>query len=111
VTPTALNLWYWTTLTRVTPTNVHKVEEAATRETTVKETTKVLELTTPVTTVESLDILPGTVAHRIPTRSRNRLTYLPINPKKRTQTNRTLSLIMLDKELDKLAVKQAKNMP
>jgi hypothetical protein len=39
VTPTVLNLWYWTTSTRVALTNVHKVEKAATRETTVKETT------------------------------------------------------------------------
>jgi hypothetical protein len=70
------------------------VEEAATRETTVKETTKVLELTAPVTTVESLDILLGTVACRIPTRSRNRLMYLPVKPKERMQTNRTSSLIM-----------------
>jgi hypothetical protein len=70
------------------------VAKVATRETTVKEATKVLELTTPVTTAESLDILLGTITHRIPTRSRDRLTYLPMNPKKRTQTNRTLSLIM-----------------
>jgi hypothetical protein len=70
------------------------VEEAATRETTVKETTKVLELTAPVTTTESLDILLETVAYRILTRLHNRLMYLPMNPKKRTWTNRTLSLIM-----------------
>jgi hypothetical protein len=70
------------------------VEEAATRETTVKEIIKVLELTAPITTAESLDILLGTVACRILTRSCNRLTYLPVNPKKRTWTNRTLSLIM-----------------
>jgi hypothetical protein len=70
------------------------VAKVATRETTVKEATKVLELTTPVTTTESLDILLGTVACRILIRSHNRLTYLPINPKKRTQTNRTLSLII-----------------
>jgi hypothetical protein len=70
------------------------VEEAATRETTVKEITKVLELTAPVTTAESLDILLGTVAHRIPTRSRDRLTYLPVKPKERTRMNGILSLIM-----------------
>jgi hypothetical protein len=70
------------------------VAKVATRETTVKEATKVLELTTPVTTIESLDILLGTVACRIPTRSCNRLMYLPVNPKKRTRMNRTLSLIM-----------------
>jgi hypothetical protein len=67
------------------------VAEVATRETTVKEATKVKELTAPVTTAESLDILPGTVAYRILTRSRDRLTYLPVKPKKRTQINRTLS--------------------
>jgi hypothetical protein len=70
------------------------VAKVATRETIVKEATKVLELTAPVTTVESPDILPGTVAHRIPTRLHNRLMYLPVKPKKRTQTNGTLSLIM-----------------
>jgi hypothetical protein len=70
------------------------VAKVATRETTVKEVTKVLELTAPVTTIESLDILLETVACRILIRLCNRLTYLPINPKKRTQTNRTLSLIM-----------------
>jgi hypothetical protein len=57
------------------------VAKVVTRETTVKEATKVLELTTPVTTVESLDILLGTVACRILTRLYNRLTYLPVNPK------------------------------
>jgi hypothetical protein len=60
------------------------VEEAATRETTVKEITKVLELTAPVTTVESLDISLGTVTCRIPTKSHNRLMYLPVKLKKRT---------------------------
>jgi hypothetical protein len=70
------------------------VAEVATREITVKEATKVLELTAPVTTVESLDILPGTVACKILTRSRDRLMYLPVKPKTRTQTNGTLSLMM-----------------
>jgi hypothetical protein len=59
------------------------VAKVATRETTVKEATKVLELTAPVTTIESLDILLGTVTCRILIRSRNRLMYLPMNPKKR----------------------------
>jgi hypothetical protein len=70
------------------------VAKVATRETIVKEVTKVLELTAPVTTAESLDILLGTVTCKTPTRSCNRLMYLPIKPKTRTQTNRTLSLIM-----------------
>jgi hypothetical protein len=70
------------------------VAKVATRETTVKEVIKVLELTTPVITIESLDILLGTITYRILIRLRNRLMYLPINPKKRTQINRTLSLII-----------------
>jgi hypothetical protein len=60
------------------------VAKVATRETTVKEAIKVLELTAPITTIESLDILLGTVAYRILIRLYNRLIYLPINPKKRT---------------------------
>jgi hypothetical protein len=56
------------------------VDKAATRETTVKEATKVLELTAPVTTVESLDILLGTIAYRILIRLCNRLMYLPVKP-------------------------------
>jgi hypothetical protein len=60
------------------------VEEAATKKTTVKKTIKVLELTAPITTAESLDILPETITYRILTRLHNRLTYLPMNPKKRT---------------------------
>jgi hypothetical protein len=59
------------------------VEEAATRETTVKKIIKVLELTTPVTTIESLDILLETITYRILTKLHNRLMYLPIKPKKR----------------------------
>jgi hypothetical protein len=60
------------------------VAKVATRETTVKEATKVLELTTPIITVESLDILLGTVAYKTLTRSCNRLMYLPVKPKTRT---------------------------
>jgi hypothetical protein len=70
------------------------VAKVATRETTVKEATKVLELTIPITTIESLDILLGTITYKTLTRLYNRLMYLPIKPKTRTQTNRTLSLIM-----------------
>jgi hypothetical protein len=70
------------------------VAKVATRETTVKEATKVLEPTAPVTTAESLDISLGTVTHKTPTRSCNRLMYLPVKPKTRTQTNRTSSPIM-----------------
>jgi hypothetical protein len=60
------------------------VEEAATRKITVKEVIKVLELTTPIITIESLDILLGTVAYKILTRLCNRLMYLPVTPKTRT---------------------------
>jgi hypothetical protein len=60
------------------------VAEVATRETIVKEAIKVLELTAPIITVESLDILLGTVACKTPTRLCNRLMYLPIKPKTRT---------------------------
>jgi hypothetical protein len=67
------------------------VAEVVTRETTAKEAIKVLELTAPVTTAESLDILLGTVACKTLTRLRNRLMYLPVKPKTRTQTNRTSS--------------------
>jgi hypothetical protein len=70
------------------------VAKVATRETIVKEATKVLELTAPVTTTESLDISLGTITCKTLTRLCNRLIYLPIKPKIRTQTNRTLSLIM-----------------
>jgi hypothetical protein len=89
-----LNQWYWTTLIRVAPTNVHVVAEVATRETTVKEATKVLEPTAPVTTAESLDILPGTVARKTLTRLCDRLMYLSVKPQTRTQTNGTSSLMM-----------------
>jgi hypothetical protein len=91
MTPMALNQWYWTTSTRVALTSVRKVAEVATREIIVKEAIKVKELTAPVTTAESLDISPGTVAYRILTRLCNRLMYLPVKPKKRTRTNRTSS--------------------
>jgi hypothetical protein len=60
------------------------VAKVATRETIVKEATKVLELTIPVTTIESLDISLGTVAYKTLTRLCNRLMYLPIKPKTRT---------------------------
>jgi hypothetical protein len=69
------------------------VAEVVTRETTAKEATKVLELTAPVITVESLDILLGTVACKTLTRLHNRLMYLPMKPKTRTQINRMSSLM------------------
>jgi hypothetical protein len=56
------------------------VAKVATRETIVKEVIKVLELTTPIITVESLDILLGTIAYKILIRLCNRLIYLPIKP-------------------------------
>jgi hypothetical protein len=56
------------------------VEEAATRETIVKEVIKVLELTAPIITIESLDILLGTITYKIITRLYNRLICLPVKP-------------------------------
>jgi hypothetical protein len=59
------------------------VAKVVTRETTVKEVIKVLELTTPIITVESLDILLGTITCKTLTKLYNRLMYLPIKPKTR----------------------------